>query len=181
MTSNLEIIWPLEGKPPPYEAGWEIFDALDSGFESKSMARWFTQCLMGEHMDVVDRMGLRPYSFAHMYVLIEEDEKFPDGPDDWFSPDEMIDATRKLLSLIGNDDPDALVLMECFVSENRTRRAGFEGAGPRPRFAEGEDPFEVGLWRADTLWLLLGNLQGVVEASRACKRKGIQRIAFCYF
>lgn len=182
MSFYLGVIWPLEGPPPSYEKSHEVFDKVDSNLmETKSMARWFSECLTGEHMDVVARMGLRPYSLAHMYELIEEDEEFPDGRDAWVSPDEMIEATRKFLSLIGNDDPDALVLVECFVTETRTRRAGSERVGPRPRFAEGEDSFEVGLWRAQALRELLNNLEGVIATARACKKAGIDRIAFCYF
>ena len=181
MSFYLDVIWPLEGTPPSYEESDKVFDLTDHNIETKSMARWFTECLMGQHMKVVARMGLRPYSFAHMYVLIEEDVEFPDGPDAWVSPDERIEATRKFLSLIGNDDPDALVLVECYITETRTRRAGAERSGPRPRFAEGEDSFEVGLWRAQTLCELLNNLDGVIATAQACKKKGIERIAFCYF
>ena len=181
MSFYMDIIWPLESGPPSFEEANKLYEKLNFIGDTKCLARWFTECLMGAHCAIVARLELKPYSFAHMYELIEEDGEFPNGPDAWVSPDEMIDATKKLLSLIGNDDPDALVLMECFINENRTRWARHAGTRPRPRIVEGEDPFEVGLWRAQMLSLLLENLQGVIEAANSCKKEGMERIAFCYF
>lgn len=178
---NLDIIWPLDGAPPSYVEGNELYTKYSNNAEPKSMARWFSDCLTSGHWKMVERMGLRPYSFAHMYLLIEEDGEYPSGLDAWVSPDEMIEATKKLLSLIGNDDPDALVLVECFINENRSRKAAYAGIRPRSRIVEGEDPFEVGFLRAQMLSLLLENLQGVIDTANSCKKEGIERIAFCYF
>lgn len=181
MSFNLDIIWPLDGPPPSYEEGVEFYEKLSVGAETKSMATWFANCLTGSRRDVLARLELKPYSFAHMYEMIADDGEFPNGPDDWVSPDEMIEATQKFLSLIGNEDPDALALVECFINENRTRRAEFAVSYPRPRIVEGEDPFAVGLWRAQALSVLLDNLQGVIEAADACNKEGIDQVAFGYF
>ena len=135
---------------------------------------------MGAHWNLVAKLELGPYGFAHWYELIEEDG-FPDGPDDWVSPDEMIAATNRFRSLIGTEDPDALALVECFIQHNRTSQAPMPPPGePIPRVLEGEDPFDVGCWRVGALSMLLQNFEGVIVAAHNCRREGIERIAFCY-
>lgn len=175
----LYIIWPLDEPPPAWEDAEPIYDRLASGIEPKGMGRWFTDCLMGTHHNVVARMELGPYGFAHWYELIEEDG-FPDDMGAWVSPDEMIAATEKLQSLIGNDDPDALTLVECFVRHNRSMDGPLpRPSEPMPRVLESEDPTAVGLYRAVALGDLLSNLEDVKQTAYNCKREGIERIAFC--
>lgn len=179
MSMFLHIIWPLDEPPPAWEDAEPIYDRLASGMEPKGMGRWFTDCLMGGRQDVVARMGLGPYGFAHWYELIEEDG-FPDDADAWVSPDELIAATMKLQSLIGNDDPDALTLVECFIQHNRSMDGPLPPYGqPIPRVLEGEDPAAVGLYRVAALGDLLNNLEGVKQTAYNCKREDIERMAFC--
>ena len=146
------------------------------------MARWMGNCLEEMLYEAVDKLQLRPYSFAHWYEEIEEGG-FPDGPDAWFGPDVMIEATEKLRLLIDDEDPDALALVECYIQQNRTWRGGEKPVygNSMPRVMEGEDPVEVEKWRADALRELLRNLDGVIATAQACKKEGIERIAFCYF
>ncbi|MDH5557319.1 MAG: hypothetical protein OEZ03_08210 [Alphaproteobacteria bacterium] len=180
MGTNLYIIWPLGDPAPPEREAGTIYSRVQN-FETKTMARWFIECLMGAHMDLVIKLELGPYGFAHWYELIEE-EGFPDEPDDWISPDEMIAATNKFLSLIGVEDTDALALVECFIQYNRMTDAPLPPRGvPIPRVLEGEDPLDVGRYRVIALSDLLRNLEGVILTAHNCRRAGIERIAFCYF
>lgn len=180
MSGNLHIIWPLDDPPPPWEEAEQIYSRLDLDIETESMARWFERCQMGAHMDLSAKLELGPYGFAHWYELIEEDG-FPNGPEDWVSPDEMIAATNRFMSLIGLENADALILVECFIQRNRTRQAPMPPPGePMPRVLEGEDPSDVAIWRVSALSLLLRNLEGVILTAHNCRREGIERIAFCY-
>jgi hypothetical protein len=42
----------------------------------------------------------------------------------------------------------------------------------RPKSSPGEDPYLVGLWRTGALGLLISNMEGMVQAARACREKG---------
>ncbi len=179
MTMYLHIIWPLEGPAPAWDEAERIYSRLDDIRDEKSMGPWFVDCLMGDHANLVAKMGIRPYEFANSYDSFEENG-FPEDEDEWFSPDEIIAATWKLQSLIGNEDPDALALVEWFMRHNRAMRGPRPPVGqPIPRVLEGEDPAEVARFRLDALAILLDGLQGVIHTANNCKREGIERIAFC--
>ncbi|MDH3231832.1 MAG: hypothetical protein OEN55_18730 [Alphaproteobacteria bacterium] len=179
MSAFLHIIWPLDGPPQTWDEMEINFDRHYAGMESKGMGRWFADGLTGAHAALVAGMDLGPYGFAHWYECIEE-EGFPEEDDAWVSPDEMIAATWKLLSLIGNDDPDALTLVECYIQNNRTMEGLPPPFGqPVPRVLEGEDPANVARYRVEALGDLLNNLQAVVQTAHNCKREGIERVAFC--
>jgi hypothetical protein len=139
-------------------------------------------CLEEMLYETVEKLQLRPYSFAHWYEKIEEDG-FPTDSGSWFGPDEMIEATEELRLLIDEEDPDALALVECYIQQNRTWRGDEKPVygSSMQRVMEGEDPGEVEEWRAQEFSLLLRNLDGVIATAQACKKKGIERIAFCYF
>lgn len=179
MIASLHIIWPLDGPAPAWDEAELIYSRHYAGMENESMGRWFADCLTGAHETLVAGMDLGPYGFAHWYEYIEE-EGFPEEDEAWVSPDEMVAATWRLQSLIGNDDPDALTLVECFIRENRTMQGRRPPAGqPLPRVLEGEDPANVARFRVDALRGLLNSLEAVIETAYSCKREGIERIAFC--
>lgn len=180
MSAFLNIIWPLEEPAPAWNDAELIFNRLDAGIDQKGMGRWFADCLTGEHEGLVAGMELGPYGFAHWYEDVVEGGYSADEGE-WASPDDMIAATWKLQSLIGNDDPDAMTLVECFIRNNRTMLiAGLPPPGqPMPRVLEGEDPAEVGRFRLVALGDLLNSLQAVIQTAHNCKREGIERVAFC--
>lgn len=180
MAATVSLIWPLPEPVPLEEEATEIYAKLAPLHEESSLWQWMDRCI-GRKTELALRAGLKPFTVVHPYYEIDERGEYKDGPDDWFSPEELEAATKGFMSKMGLNDLDALFLCECWVREIRTRSGNHDGIEPMPEMLPGEDPFLVGLWRTEALGLLISNLESIVQAARNCKREGIERLAFGWF
>ena len=174
------LIWPLEEPVPTEAEAWDIYDKFGSFFKPGSIAKWVDLCVYS-YDELPLRAGLRPFTILQAYSSIDDTGEFTDDPDDWFSPDELERSVEGFMSKMGMNDPDAMVMCEYWIREIREKADIHRGSGPIPKILPGEDPYLVGLWRTGALGLLIANLKGMAQAARACREKGIERLAFGSF
>ncbi|MDH5411107.1 MAG: hypothetical protein OEY16_06935 [Alphaproteobacteria bacterium] len=159
---------------------WDVYDEFGSFYEPTSIAKWVDLCVYS-YETLALRVGLKPFTILQAYSSIDDTGEFTDDPDFWFSPDELEQSVEGFVSKMGMNDPDAMVMCEYWVREIRTKGVIPGGTGPMPKILPGEDPYRVGLWRTQALGLLISNMEGMVRAARACREKGIERLAFGTF
>lgn len=180
MSLSITLIWPLEEPVPNIEEAWEIYNEHNHFFEPSSIADWIDRCV-DPHFQLAERIGLKPFSILHDYSYIDETGEFPDGPDDWFSPDELEQSAFDFLAKMGMNDPDAMVMCEYWIREIRQKGGVHDGDGPMPKILPGEDPYLVGIWRSAALGLLITNMSSVAATADVCRENGIERLAFGLF
>ena len=180
MSLSITLIWPLEEPVPTEAEAWDIYTEHELFHELSSIADWIDRCV-DPHYKLALRVGLKPFTIMHAYSCIDDTGEFPDGPDDWFSPEELEQSVEGFMSKMGMDDPDAMVMCEYWVREVREKGDIHRGPGPTPKIMPGEEPYLVGLWRTRALGLLIYNMISIAHAARTCRRNGIDRLAFGSF
>lgn len=180
MSLSICLIWPLEEPVPTEEEAWDIYTEFDPFYEPSSIAKWVDLCVYS-YDKLALRVGLKPFTIVQDYSSIDDTGEFPDEPDDWFSPEELEQSVEGFMSKMGMNDPDAMVMCEYWIREIRTKGFIPDDLGRTPKILPGEDPYLVGLWRTGALGLLISNMEGMAQAARACRKNGIERLAFGLF
>lgn len=180
MSLSICLVWPLKDMIPTDEEAWDIYNESGAFYEPSSIAKWVDLCAYS-YDQLALRVGLRPFTIMQAYPKLDDKGEFSDDPDDWFSPDELEQSVMDFMSKMGMNDPDAMVMCEYWVREIRTKGTISDDLGPTPKILSGEDPYLVGLWRTEALGLLISNMTGLVHTARACREKGIERLAFGSF
>lgn len=180
MSLSICLVWPLKDIIPTDEEAWDIYNESGSFYEPSSIAKW-VDCCAYAYDQLALRVGLRPFTILQDYPKLDDNGEFSDDPDDWFSPDELEQSVMGFMSKMGMNDPDAMVMCEYWVREIRTKGVISDDLGPPSKILPGEDPYFVGLWRTGALGLLIYNMEGMAQAARACREKGIDRLAFGSF
>jgi hypothetical protein len=158
----VSLIWPLESGPLPFSEAQELYDSITSSGDPKFLSRFFGDYMYSEP-ELMKRLGLAAFGTIHYYPNIEEDGKFPDGPEDWITPTQLRAAAERMRRLIDSSEPDGGTLREAYLDCQQKR---FASQGPSAEVC-------LAQFREDLDWL--------IQASTTCEQRGIDRVAVCFF
>jgi len=158
---DVTLIWPLDFTPPEQDEAADYY--LESAtYADKKGFRNFCLDYLHCNSQVVAELGLDAFKTIHYYPDIEEDGHFPDGPDNWVTPQVMRSAVQKILDWINGSQPEGKLLRDAYVEY----QFGPEDGGPSP-----EEHIEN--FREELMSLL--------QDCTNCEEHGIERVALCAF
>ena len=155
------LIWPFGSEPPPQDEAADYYLESATYADKKGFSKF---CLNYLHCEsqVVTELGLDAFKPIHYYPHIEEDGCFPDGPDDWVTPQVMRSAVQKVLDWINGSQPEGKLLRDAYVK----CQFGPEDGGPSP-----EEHIEN--FREELISL--------IQDCMKCEEQGIERVTLCAF
>ncbi len=146
----------------------ELYDDLAPTWEGDAMARWLGAINYRSviTLDEERKLGMEPFMTANHWDTIDGSGEFAKDAASWTSPQEMVNACLRLISLIEAGNEIALRVRNAYVER--------ELPADDPRLSDVS-------WRKEQGEGFVVELRRTAENATKCKERGVEKVGFLIY